>query len=261
MRPLWKDWPRVSARLGNGKGVLLLLDFDGTLSPLTGSPDLARLPAGVQGPLSRLNAHPRVHLAVVSGRALSDVEKRVGIKSAYYGGNHGLEIRGPGIFFQHPRALLLRPALQALARRARRILASVPGAWVEDKGLSLSLHDRAVPARHRPRLSRAVRLLRAQSRKLPVRWRRGNRVWEALPSVRWDKGQAARILIEHLSDPFSVAVGDDRTDEDLFRTVNGRGLSVRVGPRPRSRARYYLEGQWEVPRFLESLRRSIGGAA
>ena len=75
--------------------VALLLDFDGTLSPLVSKPELAALPKKTKTILERLVKLPNVFIAVISGRGLEDVMEKVGIPQITYAGNHGLDILFP----------------------------------------------------------------------------------------------------------------------------------------------------------------------
>jgi trehalose 6-phosphate phosphatase len=245
--------PPIFRQVLKGRDILLLLDFDGTLSPIASSPDQARLPRDAGKVLKALASRPRVKLAILSGRALGDVRRRVGIPSAYYSGNHGLEIKGPGLSFLHPSAKLSRGDLKALAALARRAFAKIPGALVEYKGLGVALHGRRVAPANRTAFLSAVEWLQGSVPGRKLLWRRGLEVWEALPRVSWNKGRAAALLVDRLGGPFPIAIGDDLTDEDLFAAVNGLGLTIHVGAGGASRAFFSVDGPGEVRRFLESL--------
>jgi trehalose 6-phosphate phosphatase len=250
---LWPHWGGLARRLLAGRRkLLLLLDFDGTLAPLMPTPSAARMGPEVGRALSALNGHARLSIAVISGRALEDVEKRVGVKTIYYGGNHGLELRGPGIHFQHPQAFLMSPALAAAGREARRIFERVPGAEVEPKGLGVALHDRRVPDSCSELFKRRLQDFKDGAGK-QLKWKRGRRVWEGLPPVKWDKGKAADLLFRHVGADAILAVGDDVTDEDMFRAAKGRGASVRVAPEGPSAADYSLPSPAEVRSLLGKL--------
>ena len=257
MRSLWPEWPRISKRIAGQRKVLLLLDFDGTLAALAGRSAAARLTGEIRGLLVSIQALPRVGVAVLSGRSLDDLKARVDLPALYYGGNHGLEIAGPGISFLHAEALAHRSIVQALAARIEGELGRVPGAALENKGLTLSVHYRGVaPASRRP-LGRLRARMRADSSGLPVRWGEGRHVWDLLPGVTWHKGAAALRLIRHLGGPFPIALGDDTSDEDVFTVLKGKGLSIRVGRLKSSRADYYLRGQEQVARFLRETRAAL----
>jgi trehalose-phosphatase len=253
MSRLDPPWAVMRDRLAGAKRVLVLLDFDGTLSPIVPAPRSARMSPGLKSLLARLNAHPKVHIGIISGRSLPDVSRRVGLETLYYAGNHGLEMQGPDFSFQHPRAFLLRPSVEALGAEGRRTFQGVPGVLVESKHLSLAVHDRRVAAQDRPGFLERLRRFRAATAGRPFRWRRGRRVWELLPRVAWDKGRAAALLSRHLGNPFPIVVGDDRTDEDMFQAMN-EGLTIRVDPSGKQTyAHYMLPSQAEVPLFLERL--------
>ena len=120
------DLPRVldhrvqlGERLARAESVLLCLDFDGTLAPIVDEPMLAMLPAAMRQTLNELAALENVTIAIVSGRALGDVKGRVGMPGLIYAGNHGLEIEGPGLSFEHPVAAGLK-AKSAPRHRAGR---------------------------------------------------------------------------------------------------------------------------------------------
>lgn len=211
--------------------------------------------------LADLAGRRRMKVVVLSGRSLASVRSYVGLPSLYYGGNHGLEIRGPGVSFRHPGAASMRPILARLVRLLRMELDSAPGVLVEDKGLTLSVHYRRVSPPRLPRLRGVLRRLRARTSALPVRWSRGHKVCEIVPNVAWDKGAAALYLLERLRHPFPVALGDDRTDEDLFAAVRGKGLSVRIGHRGATMAEYRLGGQGQVVRFLRAAVEAVGSKA
>ncbi len=253
MRNLQKHLSEVQARLSPQSRVLLLVDFDGTLSPLAESPEQARLPQSVRQTLLRLAFRPRLRVAVLSGRPLRYLKSVFGVPSFFYGGNHGLEIEGPDFSFRHPRARTLKSVIQKLVRQFRKPVKAVPGALLENKGFSLALHYRNVPPAHKPDLDALLRRFRNQTAGLPVRWRPGNMVWELLPRVAWNKGRAAAWLIQHLRCPFPLAVGDDETDEDMFKALSGRGITVRVGVNGGSSAQFCLKRQSGVPRFLRFL--------
>ncbi len=255
MRNFWAHEPALVDRIASRKKFLLLFDFDGTLAPLASSPDKARLPRAIRSNLLKLRADPGAHVAVVSGRSLQNLKSYVGLKSIFYAGNHGLEIAGPGFSFTHPRAASLRPVIRAVHKNLKKEFPRLPGVMVENKGLTLSLHYRGVPKAHLSSFQKGVRLFQKKTRSLPVRWSVGHKVWEIKPRVNWDKGRAALCLIRHLKRPFPVALGDDGTDEDMFRAVDKRGISIRVGRHRSSRADYYLGGQAEVFRFLSRLHR------
>jgi trehalose-phosphatase len=191
-------------------------------------------------------------VAVVSGRALRDVRRRVALPGAFYAGCHGMEIQGPGFTFRHSEAALRSGAIDAVEEACRRSLRGVQGLLIERKPLSVAVHYRRVSAPARPGLLRVLARLRRRLRARPVTWRRGRLAWEALPRVGWGKGRAAAMLRRLLGNPFPVALGDDLTDEGLFRAAR-HGISVRVAPEGATEARYTLSSQAEVPGFLERL--------
>ena len=238
--------------------LVLLLDFDGTLAPIVDHPDLAAMPDATRAALARLMAMPGVRVAVVTGRGRADARTRAGIADIAYAGNHGMEIHGPGIDRVHPEAAAARPLLAEAARRLAEPVAAVPGAWVEDKELTLSVHFRQAPREALPQLTQAVALTVAM---LPgLRMTSGKQVLEVRPGVDWDKGRAVLFLLHQMQPPQGAAVlylGDDRTDEDAFRALaawSPDAAGVLVGePTGATAARAYLRTPEEVGALLAAL--------
>ena len=139
------DRPELKGRVETAAALLLFLDFDGTLSPIVEEPMLAVLPAATRETLNELAAHETVTIAIVSGRSLGDVKGRVGIPSLVYAGNHGLEIRGRGLAFEHPEAAVLRVAIREITERIAEQAAPLEGVEIESKGLTSSVHYRRAP--------------------------------------------------------------------------------------------------------------------
>lgn len=213
----------------------LLLDFDGTLAPIASDPDAVRLPPPVDAALRHLVARPDVMVAVLSGRALADIESRVGIYGVFFAGNHGLEMAGPNLTWVHEEAADLAPVVAGVAARLRRRLRRISGVRVEEKGLTASVHYRNADVADRELVRRAIdeEVRSVQSGTLHVT--SGKRVFEIRPNVDWDKGAASRWLLERAYGTAwadltcAMYAGDDRTDEDAFRALAGGAITVKVG--------------------------------
>jgi len=259
MKHILKDWDRTGAILGGKKGVLLLLDYDGTLSPIAASPGLARLPRGTKRLLEVLKKNPFFTIAIISGRSLKEIKKQVGIKGIIYAGNHGLEMEGPGLKFVNKGALSRRRLLDEIYRDLSIRLSAIKGALIENKGLTLSVHYRLVKRRQLARLKIIVnRMLRAPLAAKKIRLTYGKKVYEIRPPVDWDKGKAVKRLLKDRrifkKGMAPVSIGDDYTDEDMFRAVGPAGISICVGnPRRDSQAGYYLKDTKEVKSLLDKL--------
>src|SRR5512136_1712995 len=130
MKHLSAVWPEISERIKTADQILLLTDFDGTLSPIVGRPEEAVLPGDTRRVLETLAGHARVGVAVISGRALGDIKNRVGIQGITYAGNHGIEIEGPWIKFVYPPAEAMRPVMRHLRSTLSKVLAGFEGALV-----------------------------------------------------------------------------------------------------------------------------------
>lgn len=237
---------------------LLGLDFDGTLAPLARKPILAQLPPYNRRLLTRLCKLRRARVAIVSGRALIDVRDKVGVEGLIYVGNHGLEIQDPsGQVWIHPEARRCQALMRRLARRLARDVRAYPGVFVEDKGVTLSVHYRQLPRYLSPRpIHEMIRLLVAGQRHR-VRLTRGKKVWEIRPRLRWNKGYAMRRLAgPKVGEWIPVLVGDDYTDEEGFKSLGPEAVTVRVGYKKDSNARFRLKNQRQVAPMLEYFLRS-----
>jgi trehalose-phosphatase len=147
--------------------------------------------------------------------------------------------------------------MSRIGRQLRLALRGVPGALVESKGLSLSVHYRLVPrAQQRWFHRRAQAVLTPWEHRRRVRVTHGKQVVEVHPPVQWDKGRAVEWLGRRLGrHGLNIYLGDDRTDEDAFRAVNRkRGISVFVGSHAtRSRARWWVKGTRETQQLLQRI--------
>jgi trehalose 6-phosphate phosphatase len=240
---------------------VLFLDYDGTLAPIVEDPAAAQMGAAVQHVLTALAQHPRYRIGIVSGRALADLRTRVEGRELYLAGNHGLEIEGPGICYQHPDVCQLRPELDALGQAMKGDLEAIPGAWVEDKGLTLSVHFRRVPAARVPEVK--ARLLKHAGPGIDagrLTLRTGQAVLEIRPHVEWTKGEAVHWILEQVrmerpaANMLALYLGDDDTDEDAFRILASTDVGIVVGnDRHGSAAQFYVESTAEVEQLLTVL--------
>lgn len=259
-------WPRVSQMLSRAGRVLLLFDYDGTLTPIVDRPDLAVLAPGTKALLAGLHEDKRFVVGIISGRSLEDIRSRVGVNGLVYAGNHGLEIQGPDLDFTHPASEELRQTLGRVYTRLREVLvdgpgAALPGVFLEDKGLTLSFHYRLTPREHikevEEMFAAAVAPFLAEGQ---VRVSRGKMVLEVRPKGDWNKGTAITKIGETYrgwagGSSVTVFFGDDVTDEDGFAVVQEwNGIAVMVGPAGQpTQALYRLDSPQEVVETLKLL--------
>ena len=249
-------WLRLADR-----GGAVFLDYDGTLAPIVDRPELATLSAGMRATVGRLAA--RLPVAIVSGRDVAVVAGLVGIDGVAYAGSHGLDITG----FRdgEPRREVAReyvPQLDAAERELRRATAGLAGVLVERKRFSVATHVRLAAPGARDRVESIVdRVGRAHP---ALRRERGKMVFELRPDVDWDKGRAVCWLLDTLGRERSAAlfIGDDLTDESVFRALAGRGLGIVVSETERETAAdLRVAGPAEVQQLLGRLAGAAESAA
>lgn len=245
-----------------GRRPAVLLDYDGTLTPIVADYTKAFLSDAMRASVDALSR--RCPVAVISGRDLRRLQELVALPQVVYVGSHGFEIAGPdGLHETFAEAERFLPDLDAAEEKLRDDLADVPGHAVERKRFAIAVHYRQVSEDNVGRVEQAVdAAVRAQPR---LRKGRGKKVFQVRPRTDWDKGRAVTWLLGRLGldgpGTLPVYIGDDLTDEDAFRALADRGLGlvVRDGERPTA-ADYALADPEDVRRFIDLLTELAGGA-
>lgn len=260
MKYFFNKWDDFARAVKNKSKILLLFDFDGTLTSIVGEPKKVKLSSSIRGYIRKLSKNRRVEIGIVSGRELKDIMDLVGVKGIYYAGNHGLEVKGPKDLFIHPSYKRYNPYVKKIAAILRRNISGIEGAILEYKRLSLSLHYRLVPPKNIPKLKSIFRRITMPYIKSgKVRVTKGKKVLEVRPPVFWDKGKAVK-MIEKMTgkkDVIKVFVGDDLTDEDAFKVLRKKDFAIRVVKKRRSYASYFLKNPGEMRRLLMKITRIV----
>lgn len=249
-----KHLPEIE-RIVRGRKRAFFLDLDGTLAPLAPTPDLARVPARTRSILS--DVAQRHLMCVVSGRGLADLRRKVGIDAVYYAADHGHRIVGPqvsgiDIEIEGAEAGTMLAAATELDRRLKHIT----GVLIEVKEVTLSVHYRLVAEGERASVRRTVAEV-AQA--FPaLRLTEGKLVCELRPPGTWNKGRAMLWLLERLGfgrkDICPICIGDDLTDEDMFKAAGGWGVCIVVGdPGRPTDAGFRVRDSHETATLLEKL--------
>lgn len=265
---LFRD-PDILKRDIKNKFIYIFLDYDGTLTNITTTPEKALMPRQTRTALRRLSELPKHKIAIVSGRSLKDVIKKIRLRNnIVYVGNHGFEIKGPKIKFKSPVPLGYRKALEEIREKLNKALARVKGVFVEDKGFSLSLHYRLADKKDIQKIkTEFYSVLVPYEVRHNVIVATGKKIFEVRSSANWNKGKVVLWLLARQkfllknkkTDILPVYIGDDVTDEDAFEALKNKGLTIRVGKLKKSSARYYVRDVKEVVEFLERLITSSRG--
>ncbi len=248
MQPLFSEAGQARLDQIVRPGVLCVFDFDGTLVPITADPDQSRLSNAILKRLLCLSSYTPI--AVLTGRSIADIRTRLGFEPPYLVGNHGLE-GIPGWDADHAR--------HESACRAWRTVLDVrleepgeldTGIWIEDKRYSLSVHYRGAVDQEK-----AAAALSALFEQLdpPPRVVAGKCVFNLLPQGAADKGLAMVQLLQMSGAGSAIYVGDDVTDEDVFRLHRPDLLSVRVEYFADSAAEYFIADHVDIAGLLDEL--------
>ena len=240
----------VKDRIQSANSVALFLDFDGTLVPIVSDPMQPRLDPDTAETLKLIASQGFLDTAIISGRAVEDLFSRIRLKGLIYAGNHGLEIFGRDLRFVEPLASSRREQLETICEDLARELLPIPGAIVEYKGLTASVHFRTVDPALVPDVESVVYAAVARNGAL-FRVSTGRKVFEILPRTNWHKGAAVRWIIDHLGDQpdLSIYLGDDTSDEDAF-SVLPDAITITGGGAPVTCANYQLPDPTAVHEFL-----------
>ena len=207
-------WKQIEGWREDPSSVAILTDIDGTLAPIVPTPDLSEVPGELLGLLRELSGKYLL-VAGISGRKTQDAFDLIGLDEVVYFGNHGFEILRDGEVEVIPDALPFLERVKELESRAKEELAPL-GAFVEEKGITASIHYRNAP----PEVGeRCVAFVKAEGERLGLRITVGRGVVEARPPIRADKGTAVRALVEEYRPRKAMFLGDDTTDLDAFREL------------------------------------------
>ncbi len=259
MHHLFGKWDLLEDRL-KGKYLFIFLDYDGTLAPIAKDPGSAVTAEGTRRALDGLSASPCCKVAVISGRSLEDLKGKLTLKDIIYSGNHGLEIESREVSYIKPVPAAYRKTLERIKDELQKKIAVFKGAFIEDKGVSLSLHFRLVKAKQIPLLKTAFHetiILPLVSGKITVK--AGKKVLEVRPILKWDKGKAVLWLLARQKvfmknrEVLPLYIGDDSTDEDAFKVLEDVGITIFVGRPGSSCAHYYLRNPGEVSELLDRI--------
>ncbi len=227
--------------------LLVACDYDGTLAPIVSDPTLAHPQRESVIALRALATMPNTHVAIISGRALSDLARQAqDTNDIHLVGSHGSEFE-PGFASKLPPSM--HTLRQRLGAELAEIAKSCPRAWLEEKPAAFAFHYRnADPAAAQAAIER---ISAGPATHTGVHVRHGKCVVE-LSVVETNKGAALQRIRQQVGASAAIYFGDDITDEDAFSTLAGPDAAVKVGP-GESRAAFRVADSTEVSRLLARL--------
>jgi len=248
--PEIQDWPGLRA-----SQLALALDYDGTLVPIYQKPEQACPDSELLHLLGELAQDATV--AILTGRARKDMERWIPEPAIAIVASHGAEWRHKGLWKPLLPTDKNQVPLKTLKGRLEGVSRETPGVIIEDKGVTVAFHYRLVNPHIRADLLNCFERLVGQ-------WMEDNEGFEILEGKsvkeirpqRLNKGRALHRVMEMLgigSAPV-LAMGDDRTDEDMFRSLRDQDLSILVGAETTSAA-VRLRDVWEARGVLKEILR------
>jgi trehalose 6-phosphate phosphatase len=243
-------------------------DIDGTLSPIVERPQDAVVTARCRGLLERLIAEG-VHVALITGRQLAVARSMVGIDEAAYAANHGLEFWIDGHIGQAERVESYPSLVEQVVSDTAHL--DTFGVETERKGPGVAFHYRRAADGEN---ARAAILREVESSKVSRQFTvtEARKVIELRPRIQANKGTATGILAAQLGVKGIIAVGDDRTDVDMFNAAHLLGeqgvdavaiavMSAEIQPEVLASAEYTVEGVEGVEWVLAEVLRAVGGTS
>lgn len=228
---------------------LIILDYDGTLVPIRKRPEQASPTVELIEVLKRLTADSDNHVVINSGRDYTTLENWLGMLPLAMAAEHGAYYKEGDVW--HKR---IQPSEwdDELLSILRLFVAKTPRSHLEIKETALAWHYRECDAwlgtlRSQQLVAELVSI--CLKRKLQIL--QGNKVVEIKP-LAYNKGSDVERLLSHTKYDFMLAMGDDTTDEDIFRVLPENATTIKVG-NASTTARYNLPLQSEVLSFLETL--------
>lgn len=266
MKDLFKNWKTISLKIQKSPHILLLSDFDGTLCPIVKHPDLVKVDKDILAILKKINKLQSVMLGFVSGRPINDIKKHIGLRKAFYIGNHGLE-------FKKPNDSKIQILSKAQIKKSLKVIRSIveqlkdetetlKGVWLEDKKYSVSLHYRQATSKDARVAAKIFNQVISEAEKNKnIRVTRGKKVFEIRPSFNQNKGTAVEKLkrMHSKKSPLLIYLGDDVTDEDVFKIMSKKDLSIHIGKGDKSAAQYSLKNVKAVGDFFQKVYRIRSG--
>lgn len=232
----------------------LFLDYDGTLVPFSKHPKMAIPNDDLLNLLKRITADERTLVTIISGRDSKTLEGWFSELPLNLVAEHGASVRLKNGEWKHHKEVdqswkpIMRPTMELYMRRS-------PGSFLEEKTHTIAWHYRNVHPelgfiRSRELLDNLQHLVRNTNLQIID----GNKVIEVrIAGV--DKGSVAKQFLEREHFDFVLAVGDDKTDEDMFRALADQAITIKIG-RGHTLARYNLSNQLEVIDLLNQLIKS-----
>ena len=231
---------------------LLFIDYDGTLMSFDPDPQAVRPDEEVLTVLKTLAADPKNTVVINSGRDKGTLQKWLGDLDVEMAAEHGVWMKENGRWQLNSNVVDgWKPKVRELLEN---LVARTPGSFIEEKDYSLAWHYRNIDrdlGNKRVREFRDMLTYLIQNQDLQVL--EGNKVVE-IKNAGVNKGKATQHWVNKTDWDFVLGIGDDSTDEDIFRALPDWGVSIKVGP-GRTAARYSLSGVSEVRKFFSKLGR------
>jgi len=249
---LFKNWGKIVRRIRGAKRILIFLDFDGTLVRIAPLPEAVSVQKETREVLRKLGKHANVQLIIVSGRRRADLQRFIGIRKIQYMGLYGWENKN-NKKLRNPERLALTQTLMALLAE----LPAYPGAWIEPKSNSFSVHVKGLNVETKRALQQAVEK-RVALRSETLQAMANLRDVEVAPISIGNKGMAVEKILRKTAhrDALAIYFGDDLSDEPAFAAA-GKGIPVLVGRRRATRAQFFLRGPAEVTAALARMEETI----
>ncbi len=239
-----------------GKTPVFFLDYDGTLTPIVQRPEDAVISDEMRETLKRLAA--RYTVGVVTGRDLDDVKNFIQLDDIIYSGSHGFVISGPDdLYKEHEKGGEIVELLDKVEKKLHELYSGkAEGVQIDRKRYAIAIHYRNAPEKDVPYVFEVVDKVLEKFEGLKTG--EGKMVVELKPDIDWHKGKAVLWILEALGldqkeDVLPVFIGDDVTDEDAFRALQGKGLGILVENRGQdTAAKYSLKDVYQVRRLFET---------
>lgn len=252
---------RVMQEKTPDRPMVLFFDYDSTLAPPASHPRDAVMPAATHESLAIIAGAPDVTLTVVSGRAMSAVKSLVGLPGVWYAGSGGMHIDLGGEERIDPGIAAFEPMVDALMEALAGPLKWFPGAWIERKPGSLSLHHGYLQPLMATCFVEEVRdVLKALEPTCPrLLVRCVSQTVEIAPADSWTKGDAVLWMLARCpADAFCVLACDGAIDWEVVAMVNARsGITIGIGPDAPSGVAVRLADPCDLAEDLSALARLL----